>query len=42
MGMVPEVVTMTGLGGKISKVLLPVAELLKGWVPLKGVTQVYC
>lgn len=40
MGVVPEVITMTSLGGEASEVPLPEAELPKGWVPLEGVTQV--
>ena len=41
MGPMPEVVTLPGVGGQISEVPLPEVELLKGWVPPEGVTQVY-
>lgn len=40
MDVVPEVVTMTGLGGEASEVPLPEVELPEGWVPPEGVTQV--
>lgn len=38
--MVPEVVTVFGLGGEASEVSLPEVELPESWVPPEGVTQV--
>lgn len=40
MGMVPEAMTVTSLGGEASEMPLPEAELLEGWLPPDGVTQV--
>lgn len=32
--------TLTSVGAEVSEVPLPEAELLEGWVPPEGVTQV--
>lgn len=40
MGMVPEVVLVTDLKGGASEEPLLEAELLEGWVPPEGMTQV--
>lgn len=40
-GMVPEVVTLTNVGGGVSEEPLPKAELPEGWVPSEMVTHVW-